>query len=297
MLFLILGLNINRGVMKEFNKIWKRFCKHRFALIGLVFIIILVLCAIFASIIAPQNPYTIGENFNAPPSNEHILGTDSVGRDVFSRLIYGSQVSISVAIGAIAISTLLGIFLGLLAGYFGGFIDAVIMRIADVFLSFPTIILIMTISSIVGPGLDRLIFIIGILGWTSVARLVRSNVLSIKEFDYIKSAIVLGFNTQRILFLHILPNTLSPILVNATFGVARTILIESSLSFLGIGVNPPVATWGNMLSDAQSLTVLTSRPWLWVPPGFMILVSVLAFNFVGDGLRDTLDHRQSSIKK
>jgi peptide/nickel transport system permease protein len=194
----------------------------------------------------------------------------------------------------VAITTLLGILLGLEAGYFGGMSDAIIMRIADVFMSFPSIMLIMIISSIAGPGLDRMICIMGILGWPSVARLVRSTVLSIKQQDYIKSAVALGFNTQRILFLHILPNALGPILVNATFGVARSILMESSLSFLGMGVNPPTASWGNMLTDAQSLSTLTTRPWLWVPPGLLILFSVLAFNFVGDGLRDALDPQSYS---
>jgi peptide/nickel transport system permease protein len=198
-------------------------------------------------------------------------------------------VSVSVGIGAVALTTLLGILLGLESGYFGGLIDMIIMRIADVFMSFPSMMLIMIISSIAGPGLDRMILIMGILGWPSVARLVRSMVLSIKQQDYTKSAVALGFNTQRILFLHILPNALGPILVNATFGVARAILMESSLSFLGMGVNPPTASWGNMLTDAQSLSTLTARPWLWVPPGLLILLSVLAFNFVGDGLRDALD--------
>ncbi|MDR0525384.1 MAG: ABC transporter permease [Spirochaetaceae bacterium] len=269
--------------------IWQRFIRHRFAAAGLGVIGMLIMCAVFAPLLAPMDPYVIGGDFGAAPDGKHLLGTDSIGRDVLSRLIYGSRVSVSVGVGTVLIATILGILLGLQSGYFGGFIDMIIMRIADVFLSFPTMILLMVISSIAGPGLDKMIIIMGLLGWPGVARLVRSNVLSIKQLDYTKSAIALGFKNQRILFFHILPNAMGPILVNATFGVARAILVESSLSFLGLGVNPPTATWGNMLTDAQSLTTLTSKPWLWVPPGGMILLSVLAFNFVGDGLRDALD--------
>ena len=285
----------NRYKLNEMSRLWNRFCKHKFAVASLGVIGILIITAVLAPLLAPQSPYAIGSHFGAPPSGQNILGTDMIGRDVFSRLIYGSRVSVSVGIGAVFIGTLLGMFLGLEAGYFGGYIDTIIMRAADVFLSFPTMILLMVVSSIVGPGLDKLIIIMGILAWPSVARLVRSNVLSIKQLDYTKSAIALGFKSQRIIFLHILPNMLGPILVNATFGVSRAILLESSLSFLGMGINPPTPTWGNMLTDAQSLTTLTSRPWLWLPPGFMILISVLAFNFAGDGLRDALDPK--SLKK
>ncbi|MDR1784882.1 MAG: ABC transporter permease [Spirochaetaceae bacterium] len=270
-------------------RIWRRFCKHRFALGGAIVVAALVICAVFSPIIAPQDPYLVGSDFEAPPGNGHILGTDQVGRDVLSRLIYASRISVTVGIGTVLVSTLLGIILGLESGYFGGAVDMVIMRVADVFMSFPSLILIMVVTSIVGPGVDRIILILGILSWPQVARLVRSNVLSIKQLDYVKSAVALGFRSQRILLLHILPNTLGPILVQATFGIAGAIIMESALSFLGLGVNPPIASWGNMLTDAQSLTTLTVRPWLWIPPGVMILLSVLSFNFVGDGLRDALD--------
>jgi peptide/nickel transport system permease protein len=193
----------------------------------------------------------------------------------------------------VLVSTFLGILLGLESGFWGGPIDMIIMRLADVFMSFPRFILIMVISTILGPGLDRVILIMGVLGWPAVARLVRGNVLSIKQMEYIKSAVVLGFKPLRIMLLHVLPNTMGPILVQATFGIAGAIITESALSFLGLGVNPPIASWGNMLTDAQSLTTLTARPWLWAPPGLMILLSVLAFNFVGDGLRDALDPKSN----
>lgn len=262
---------------------------HGFIGVGLVIIALMVACAISAPLIAPQDPYLIGATFNAPPNKEHLLGTDSIGRDVLSRLIYASRVSISVGLSSVGLATALGIVLGLEAGYFGGFADMLIMRVADVFLAFPSMLLIMVISSLVGSGLSQLIIVMGLLGWPAVARLTRGSVLSIKQLDYTKAAIGLGFSSQRILFFHILPNLAGPVFVQAAFGVARAILVESSLSFLGLGVNPPTASWGNMLTDAQSLTTLTTRPWLWVPPGLLILLSVLAFNLLGDALRDTLE--------
>ncbi|MDR0654948.1 MAG: ABC transporter permease [Treponema sp.] len=274
---------------EETGQIFRRFCRHRAALAGLFVILLLLICAVFAPFIAPDDPYKIGGNFETAPDREHLLGTDQVGRDVFSRLIYAARVSVLVGIGTVGVSTLLGVILGLEAGYFGGKADMIIMRIADVFMSFPSLILIMVISSVLGPGLDRIILVLGILGWPAVARLVRGSVLSVKQMDYTKSAVALGFSTRRILFLHILPNITGPILVQATFGIAGAILIESALSFLGMGVNPPAASWGNMLTDAQSLTSLTGKPWLWIPPGLTILLCVLSFNFVGDGLRDALD--------
>ncbi|MDR3139872.1 MAG: ABC transporter permease [Treponema sp.] len=274
-------------------RIWRHFYRHKPAVAGLAFIFILVCAAVFAPLLAPYNPNKIGDEFETAPGMVHLLGTDQIGRDVFSRLIFGARVSVTVGIGTVSVTTFLGILLGLESGYFGGIIDMIIMRVADIFMAFPMLILIMVVSAVIGPGLDRIILIMGILGWPSVARLVRGNVLSIKQMDYTKSAVALGFKTQRILILHILPNTIGPILVQATFGIAGAIILESGLSFLGMGVNPPTASWGNMLTDAQSLTTLTEKPWLWVPPGITILLSVLAFNFVGDALRDALDPKSS----
>jgi peptide/nickel transport system permease protein len=271
------------------KRIWKRFCKHRFAMAGLFIVGLMLLCAIFAPFLAPADPNAISRDFESPPGKGHSLGTDNVGRDVLSRLIYASRVSALVGIGSAAVSTLIGLFLGLEAGFLGGAADAVIMRFADVFMSFPGLILIMVIQTISGPGLEKVILYLGVFGWPQAARLVRGSVLAVKETDYVKSAVILGFGPPRIAVFHILPNIAGPILVQATFGVASAILIESALSFLGLGVSPPTASWGNMLTDSQSLTTLTSRPWLWIPPGVMILLCVLAFNFVGDGLRDALD--------
>ncbi|CAB1248018.1 ABC transporter permease [Clostridium sp. WLY-B-L2] len=269
--------------------ILKRFKKHKMAVTGVIFIAILAVIAVAAPLLAPQSPYAVENSFGASPSAGHILGTDQVGRDVMSRLIYAARVSLVVGIGTVILSVGIGTVLGLISGYFGGKVDMIIMRITDIFMSFPQMMLILVVVSIVGPGLWNIIWVLGFLGWPSVARLVRGNVLSIKEMDYVRSSVALGFSTPRILFSHILPNTMAPILVNATFGIARAIIYEASLSFLGMGVQPPTASWGNMLTDAQAITVLTTKPWLWFPPGIMIVITVLAFNFIGDGLRDAFD--------
>ena len=272
----------------------RRFKKHKLAVFGLVIMIILGLMAILAPLIAPYSPYEVNDTFSAQPSSEHWLGTDQVGRDILSRLIYAARVSLMVGVGAVAISVTVGTVLGLLSGYYGGKVDMVIMRITDVFMSFPHLMLILVVVSVVGPSLTNIIIVIGVLYWTGVCRLVRGSVLQVKQLDYIKASVVLGLKTPRILFQHVLPNVMAPILVNGTFGIAAAIIIEASLSFLGLGVQPPIASWGNMLTDAQSLTVLSSQPWVWVPPGLLIMITVLSVNFIGDGLRDALDPK--SIK-
>lgn len=267
----------------------KRFLKHRLAVAGLIVFILITLCAIFAPWIAPHDPYEITGEFAAPPSEEYILGTDQVSRDNASRLIYASRVSLAVGIGAVAIYVVIGTILGAMAGYFGKWVDMVIMRLTDIFMSFPYLMVILVIVSIMGPSLYNIIIVLGLLGWPGIARIVRGSVLAIKEMDYVKAGIALGYSTPKIVFQHILPNCLAPILVNATFGIAHAIIMEASLSFLGMGVQPPTASWGNMLTEAQSLTVLSQQPWLWIPPGLMILLAVLSINFIGDGLRDALD--------
>jgi peptide/nickel transport system permease protein len=283
----------NKTEESYFRVIRRRFFKHKLAVAGLVVFTLIVLAAIFAPLIAPQSPYTVNGDFAAAPSGKHILGTDHVGRDLFSRLIYASRVSLAVGIGAVAIYVVIGTILGAFAGFFGKWVDMVIMRITDVFMSFPYLMVILVLVSILGPSLFNIIMVIGLLGWPSIARLVRGSVLSIKEMDYVKAAAALGYSTPRIVFQHILPNCIAPILVNATFGIASAIILEASLSFLGMGVQPPTASWGNMLTEAQSLTVLASQPWLWIPPGVMILLAVLSINFMGDGLRDAIDPKSN----
>lgn len=273
----------------QFKLFARRFRRHKLAVASLAVLVVLALCALLAPYLTPYSPSEITESFNAAPSAKHWMGTDQIGRDELTRLLYAARVSLSVGIGAMAIAAAIGTVLGLLSGYSGGWVDQTIMRLTDVFMSFPSIMLVLVVAAIVGPGLTNIILILGVLGWPGVARLVRGNVLSIKQADYIKAGVALGFGRGRIMFRHVLPNTVAPILIYATSGVAGAILDEAALSFLGLGVQPPTPSWGNMLSSAQSLTVLTSQPWLWVPAGLLIVAAVLAVNFVGDALRDALD--------
>lgn len=287
-----LNVNINTDLGEEesyLRSVIGKFFKHKLAVAGLFIFSLIIIIAIFAPLIAPYSPYQIHEEFGANPSDEHLLGTDLVGRDLLSRLIYGSRVSLAVGIGAVAIYVMIGATLGALAGYFGKWIDMVIMRTTDIFMSFPYLMVILVLVSIMGPNLMNIVIVLGLLGWPGIARIVRGSVLSIKEADYIKAGVALGYSPPKIIFQHILPNCLAPILVNATFGIASAILMEASLSFLGMGVQPPTASWGNILTDAQSITVLTTQPWLWIPPGVVILLAVLSINFIGDGLRDAMD--------
>ncbi len=267
----------------------RRFCRHKLAVAGAVFLAIVVICALLAPWIAPYDPVQIQDAFGAAPSAKYLLGTDQSGRDVLSRLIYASRVSLLVGVASTGIAMVIGVVLGLVSGYFGGWMDMLLMRITDMVMAFPYIMLILVVASLVGPGMWNIIFILGFLNWPGVARLVRGNVLAIKESNYIKAAKVSGLSTPRILFGQILPNTVAPILVNATSGIALAILDEAALSFLSMGVQPPAASWGNMLNGAQSLTILTSQPWLWLPPGLAIVLTVLSINFMGDALRDALD--------
>lgn len=269
----------------------RRFMKHKLAVAGVVVMFIVTICALFAPWLSPYEPAEITDAFGEPPSWQHPLGTDQVGRDQLSRLLHAARISLSVGIGSVFISAVIGTILGLISGYRGGWVDGAIMRLTDMFMSFPYIMLILVMASIIGPGLNNIILILGFLGWPGVARLVRGNVLAIKQTDYVKAARVLGYRTPRILFRHIFPNTVAPILIYATSGVAGAILDEAALSFLGLGVQPPTPSWGNMLNSAQTLSALTNQPWLWIPPGVMIVLTVLSINFIGDALRDALDPR------
>ncbi len=267
----------------------RRFRKHHLATASLLVLAILCGMAILAPIIAPYDPNEIVGTFSGAPSKEFWLGTDQIGRDVFSRLLYAMRVSLLVGVMATLISTVIGVVLGLLAGYFGGVIDMVIMRFTDMVMSFPYILLVLVSASIFKPGMWNIIWILGFVDWPGIARLVRGNVLSLRETNFIKGNIVAGMPLRHILFSEILPNTVAPILVYATSVLALSMLDEAALSFLGMGVQPPTASLGNMLNGAQSLTVLTSQPWLWIPPGLLIVVLVVAINFIGDALRDALD--------
>ena len=270
--------------------VWRRFIRHRLALISSIVLLAIVLIAAAADVLAPYDPAFIDPLvFDEAPTPAHPLGTDRIGRDVLSRLIHGGRISLSVGVVAVSIYMVIGVVLGALAGYYGSWVDNVISRIIDIVLSFPTLMLILVLVSLLGPGLQNIMLVLGLLGWPQVARIVRGEVLRLRANDFVWAARMIGSPNSRIITHHILPNAMGPMLVAATFGVASAILSESALSFLGLGVQPPTASWGQRLNDAQSLTILESKPWLWIPPGMMILISVLSINFIGDSLRDALD--------
>ncbi len=263
---------------------------HKLAILGLCIWVLEILIVVFLPMIMNLDPYVSDyAAFDAPPSDTHILGTDSIGRDLFARLIYGGRTSLLVGILSTMISLIIGVPLGLLAGYYRGIVETVIMRVADVFMSFPSIVLILVLVSVLGPSIWSVTIVIGVLGWTSFARLIYANVLSVMEKEYVESARAVGTSDFWTIVKYILPNALPPILITVTFQTASAIITESSLSFLGMGVQPPEASWGNMLHDAQSITILSRSPWVWLPPGLAIVVTVLSINFFGDGVRDALD--------
>ena len=275
------------------SKFWQRFCQNKLAVVGLVVIVIFILLAIFAPLLTPHDPNRANlRERNQPPSKEHWFGTDDMGRDILARTLYGGRISLSVGLVSVGISLTLGLTLGAIAGYFGGMVDIVIMRVADVFYSFPFLILAITISAIFGSSIYNTMIILGVLSWPGPARLIRAEFLKLKETDYVAAATALGAKSSRVMFRHILPNGFSSLLVSATLGVASAILSEAGLSFLGLGVPPPAPSWGNMLNRARPLHILATMPWMWLAPGIAIFVIVLSINFVGDGLRDAFDPRQ-----
>ena len=277
-------VNANETYMQT---VMRRFRAHHLAKISLVILVVVGLAALFAPVVAPYDPDAIVGTFSGAPCKEFILGTDQIGRDVFSRLLYATRISLLVGILATVISTVIGVVLGLIAGYFGGVADMILMRFTDMVMSFPYILLVLVAAAIFKPGLWSIILILGFVDWPGVARLVRGNVLSLRETNFVKGNVVAGMPLRHILFSEILPNTVAPILVYATSVMAISMLDEAALSFLGMGVQPPMASLGNMLNGAQSITVLTSQ--LWLPPGIMIVVLVVSINFVGDALRDAFD--------
>ena len=274
----------------KWKSLIEKFLSHRLAVLGAVILVVEILITVFLPIIMDLDPYTsqLGA-FGAIPSAEHILGTDDIGRDLFARLIYGGRVSLFVGLCSTCISIIIGVPLGLLAGFYRGMLETIIMRAADIFMSFPAIMLILVLVSLVGPSIVSVMVVIGILGWTQFARLVYSNVISVREQEYIEAARSSGTKNRTIIFKYILPNTLTPVLISFTFRTAQAIIMESSLSFLGMGVRPPEASWGNLMYDAQSIVVLSQKPWVWLPPGLALVLTVLSINFLGDGIRDALD--------
>ena len=272
--------------------IFEKFWRNKLAVIGAIILIIIISAALLAPFIVqhpPEKQYLMDKLL--PPSKEYWLGTDHLGRDLFSRLLYGARISLMVGFASIIGAITIGTVVGALAGYYGGKVDGILMRFVDVFISFPNIFLLITIVSIFQPSVDKLIIVFALIGWMGTARLVRGEFLSLRSREFVLAARTLGVRSSRIIFFHILPNALGPIIVAATLGVGGIILAEAALSFLGLGVQPPTASWGNMLQGAQSLTIMLRAWWYPVIPGLMILITVLCFNFVGDGLRDAFDPR------
>lgn len=307
------------GSVYGFVPTMKRLSRSRSALFGLIVVIILILTALLAPLVSPHDmamqyrtstklpPMSrvswddINREYEGVPegqfhsarSNLFILGTDKFGRDIFSRILYGAQISLIVGVIAEIIAILIGVTIGALAGYFGGFIDTLLMRVTDTFFAFPSLLLAIGILAVFEkPGLFTIFFALGVVGWTAIARIVRGQVLSVKEEDFVEAARAMGASDLRIIWRHILPNSLAPIIVVGTLGVAANILSEAGLSFLGLGVQPPTPSWGIMLAEGRNL--IESSPWICIFPGLAILFTVLGFNLLGDGLRDALDPRLKS---
>lgn len=271
---------------------WRRFRRHPLALAGLVLFGIVLLATLAAPLIARYDyaELNLPDKFQSP-SLAHFLGTDRVGRDIWSRTLYGGRVSLAVGFAAASISTVIGVILGAVSGYYRGMADQIIMRFTDVVMTFPRVVIILTAAIYLGQSIASVIFLIGIFSWPGITRLVRGQVLSLREQQFVLASRSLGSGNRRIIVSHVLPNVVAPLLASVTFDVNGAILLEAGLSFLGVGIPLPTPSWGNMLESARSLDVLQDGPWIWVPPAVMILLTVLSINFIGDGLRDAIDPR------
>jgi peptide/nickel transport system permease protein len=270
--------------------IFKRFAKNKLSFIGACSVLLLLLVALFSPFISPHDPTAIDvHNILSPPSKDHIFGTDELGRDVFSRMIWGSRISLQVGFVAVGIAIIIGIIIGASAGYYSGWVDTLLMRFVDIMLTIPTLFLILAVIAVVEPSIVVIMVVIGITSWMGIARLVRAEFLTLKERDFVFSAKSSGASDRRIIFRHILPNALAPVFVTATFRIAGAILLESGLSFLGMGVQPPTPSWGNILTAGKDNIEVAW--WLSLYPGIAILIAALSYNLVGEGLRDALDPR------
>jgi peptide/nickel transport system permease protein len=282
--------------MRLLRIIGKRFSRNKLSVIGTIIVLALITVSLSAPLISPYDPTTIDVyNVLSPPNRAHLLGTDELGRDLLSRIIWGSRVSLKVGFVAVGIAIQIGVIIGSLAGFYGGKVDAVLMRFVDIMLAFPTFFLILAVIAILEPNIFTIMAVIGITGWMDVARLVRAEFLSLKERDFVDAAKTLGLSNTRLIYRHILPNAFSPVFVAATFGVAGAILIESGLSFLGLGVQPPDPSWGNILTSGKDNIEVAW--WLSLFPGLAILITVLSYNLVGEGLRDALDPRLWGVEE
>ncbi len=272
------------------REFWQRFKRHRLGLTGAMVVLLLFSISLAAPALSPYDPSYIDiKSILKPPSYEHPLGTDQLGRDVLSRIIWGGRISLMVGFVAIGIAAVIGVFLGAMAGYYGGYVDTIIMRFVDIMLCFPTFFLILAVVALLEPSIWNIMIVIGATGWMGMARLLRAEILSVKERDYVLAARALGASHARIIWRHIIPNAMAPVLVAATLGVAAAILTESALSFLGIGVQPPTPSWGNILTAGKDSIEVAW--WLSFYPGMAILITVLGYNLLGEGIRDAIDPR------
>ena len=270
----------------------RRLSRDPRAMLGVAVVVALALAALFAPLLARHDPLAIElRNQLAAPSAEHWMGTDIQGRDVWARLIYGARISLAVGLGSQSIALLLGLTLGLIAGYYGRWVDELVMRLADVTLAFPTLLLLIALVAALQPSLTVVFVTIGIVGWAGMARIVRGQVLVVRQLEYVQAIRALGARDFRIILRHVLPNVIAPVVIAATLGVAGAIMAEAALSFLGLGVQPPTPSWGAMIADARDLSQLRGAPWTSLFPGLAIGAAVLGFNLVGDALRDALDPR------
>jgi peptide/nickel transport system permease protein len=276
--------------------VWRQLRHNWLALAGGVIVLAMLAVALAAPALSPHDPSAIDVTaVLLPPSADHPLGTDALGRDVLSRIVYGTRVSLLVGFVAVGIAVLIGVIVGALAGYYPGWVDTLCMRVVDIMLSIPTFFLILAVIALVGPSLVNIMIVIGVTSWMGVARLVRGEFLSLKESDYVIAARALGVPAPRIIFRHVLPNAMAPVYVATILGIAAAVLVESSLSFLGLGVQPPTPSWGNILTDGKANIEIAW--WLSLFPGLAILVTVLGYNLLGEGLRDALDPRLKKIMK
>lgn len=281
-----------RAARRDDKRALRRFMRNRAAVVALIVLAVIVLATVAAPLIQRYQYEQIDLRArSSPPTPEHWFGTDRVGRDIWSRLLNGGQVSLLVGFGATLVSTLIGTVLGALSGYYRGWVDMVIMRITDVFMTFPSIIIMLTLAAMLPRSVWTIVFIIGALSWTGTARVVRSQILSLREQEFILACRALGYGDARIIIVHILPNVFGSLVALVTFAIGSAILTEAGLSFLGLGVPPPTPSWGNMLEAARNLDILRNLPWMWVPPAIMLVLTVLCVNFIGDGVRDAVDPR------
>lgn len=279
----------NNNKSAYFRDTLQKFSRHKLAVIGLTIVIVEILLLVILPYIMKFNPNELSADYNVGPCKEHLLGTDNYGRDTFSRLIYGGRTSLGIGFVAVLVQAAIGIPLGVIAGYYRGAIETLVMRLADMFQSIPSMCLNIVLVSILSPSAKTLIIVIGVMGWPSFARLLYAKVISVREKEYVEGARSAGITDGIIMLRYILPNAVSPALVAFTFGIPSAILSESALSFLGLGIQIPQASWGNMLNAAQSVAVISSYPWLWIPPGICIFITLISINLFGDGLRDALD--------